>query len=244
MYEKYFARLKEILLKIEDTQGPNIEAAADVLVQAIRTGHCVYAFGCNHANLLAKELVYRTGGLAVINTIEAPGLDFDVRPATLTTDMERLHDYGAILVRAAGIKTGDVFIIHSESGRNAVTVDAARQAKEIGATVICLTNLDYSRSVSSRHASGKRLFEVSDIVLDNCGDIGDTVVDIPELGQKVAASSTAAGAALLQALVAEVIARMVAANELPPVFISSNMEGGDEHNKKIMEQYKSQIKYL
>ncbi len=244
MHKLYFSRIHEILNQIEQSQEPAIEAAVDALVHAIRARNCIYAFGCNHANLLAKEMVYRTGGLAVINLIEAPGLDLDVRPVTLTTDLERLSDYGAVLVRAAGIKPGDVVIIHSVSGRNAVTVDAATQAKKIGATVICLTNVAYSRSVTSRHVSGKRLFEVSDIVLDNCGDIGDAVVDIPELGQKVAASSTVAGAAILNAVVVDVIKRLVDTHELVPVFISSNMEGGDAHNKKILDRYKDLIKYM
>ncbi len=244
MYKQYFSRIHEILIDIEQTQSENIEAAADAFASAIQAGHSIYAFGCNHANLLAKELVYRTGGLAVINPIEAPGLDLDARPITLTTDMERLPEYGAVLIRAAGIENGDVVLIHSVSGRNAVTVDAALQAKALGATVICLTNVSYSKSVSSRHVSQKRLFEVSDLVLDNCGDVGDGVVDIPELGQKVAASSTAAGAVIVNAIVVATIEKLIAAQVLPPVFISSNMEGGDEHNQKILDQYKELIHYM
>ena len=244
MYKQYFTRMHEILNKVEATQCVSIEAAADALVEAIRNQNCIYAFGCNHANMLAKELVYRTGGLAVINLIEAPGLDLDVKPVTLTTAMERLADYGRVLVDAAGIKKDDVLIIHSVSGRNAVTIDAAISAREIGAKVICLTSADYSRSVDSRHKSGKRLFEVSDIILDNCGDIGDAVVDVPALKQKVSASSTAIGAVILNAMVVDVIEKLVEAGEVPPVFISANMEGGDAHNKAIMDKYKEQIKYM
>ncbi len=244
MYKTYLARLTAILEDVEKTQGPAIQESATAISTAIKDHKCIYAFGCNHANLLAKELVYRSGGLVVVNLIAAPGLDLDVRPFTLTTEIERLPDYGAILVRAAGIKAGDVFLVHSVSGRNSVTVDAAMEAKKLGATVICLTNLAYSKSVSSRHSSGKRLFEVSDLVLDNCGDIGDAAVDIPQLGQKVAATSTAVGAAILNAMVAEVVGQLITAGITPPVFLSSNLEGGDAHNEKVLAEYKDLIKYL
>ena len=179
-----------------------------------------------------------------INPVVAPGLDLDVRPVTMTTELERMPGYGNVIVQAAGIGQGDVLIVHSVSGRNAASVDAALEAKKQGATVICLTNLAYSKSVPSRHPSGLHLYEAADIILDNCGDIGDAVVDIPELGQKVAASSTAVGAAILNAVVVETIDQLVKQNILPPVFISSNMEGGDAHNAKVMAEYKDQIRYL
>ena len=155
-----------------------------------------------------------------------------------------VYGYGNILIQSAGIGEGDVLIVHSVSGRNAATVDAAMEAKKLGATVICLTNLAYSKSVQSRHPSGKRLYEAANYTLDNCGDIGDAVVDIPELGQKVAASSTVVGAAILNAVVVETISILVSQDILPPVFISSNVEGGDAHNARVMAQYRDQIKYL
>lgn len=244
MFEVYFQRIQEILQQVAQTQGEAITNTAAVLAKAIREHKCIYAFGCNHANLLAKELVYRTGGLVVINPVVAPGLDLDVRPVTMTTEMERMAGYGNVIVQAAGIGQGDVLIVHSVSGRNAASVDAALEAKKQGATVICLTNLAYSKSVQSRHPSGLHLYEAADVTLDNCGDIGDAVVDIPELGQKVAASSTVVGAAILNAVVVETIDQLVKQGVLPPVFISSNMEGGDAHNARVMAEYKDQIRYL
>ena len=244
MFESYFTRIAEILQQVRDTQAEPIRLAAGKIADTIASKGTLYAFGCNHANLLAKELVFRTGGLAVINLIESPGLDLDVRPITLTTDLERLDGLGAVLVRAAGLKSGDLLIVHSVSGRNSVAIDAARQARSLGASVICLTNLAYSKSVSSRHPSGLHLYEVANIVLDNCGDIGDAVVELQGLGQKVGASSTAVGAAILNAVVVEAVARLIERGIEPPVFVSANTEGGDAHNARILAAYKDQIKYL
>jgi uncharacterized phosphosugar-binding protein len=190
------------------------------------------------------ELYYRTGGLAVINYLSAPGLVMDVMPPTLTTDMERLAGYGKTLIAVHPVKAGDVMILHSVSGRNAVPVDTALYAKEAGVYTICLTNLKTSSAVPSRHESGKRLYEVCDLVIDNCGSYGDAELEIQGFSGKIAPTSTAVGAALLNAVVARTVALILERGVTPPVFVSSNLPGGDEHNARIMRENGGQIHYM
>ncbi|NLJ67291.1 MAG: sugar isomerase domain-containing protein, partial [Clostridiales bacterium] len=187
----YFDNLRDIIDKVIDTQAEALHKGARILSQAALKGNNLFAFGCSHAGLLALELYYRTGGMALINPVRAPGLNLDVDPATMTSQMERLPDYGRMIIDAQPIENGDVIIIHSVSGRNTVTVDAALRAKEKGATVIALTNMETTRQVKSRHPSGKNLYEVADLVLDNCGCLGDAALDIPGVPEKVAPTSTA-----------------------------------------------------
>ena len=120
----------------------------------------------------------------------------------------------------------------------------AIEAAKIGVKSICLTNLDYSNSVSSRHPSGKRLFEVCDYVIDNCGVSGDAAITLDGLEEKIGPTSTAVGAALITALVIESVEKMIADGILPPVFMSANLNGGDEHNAKIFSEYKDNIFYM
>ena len=134
----YFSNLRGILDKVEATQGDAMRAAAVALCGASLDNKNIFAFGCSHAGLLALELYYRTGGMATINPIRAPGLNLDVDPATMTSQLERIRDYGRIIVDNQPIGAGDVIIIHSVSGRNTVTVDVAMRAKELGALVIAL----------------------------------------------------------------------------------------------------------
>lgn len=129
---RYFGAVREVLDKVERTQAEAMEQAADWFAEAVKGGNCIFAFGCSHAGLLALELYYRTGGLAVINPVRAPGLCLDIDPATMTSQLERMADYGRIIVDNQPMRAGDVFLIHSVSGRNAVTVDAALRAKEKG----------------------------------------------------------------------------------------------------------------
>ena len=118
------------------------------------------------------------------------------------------------------------------------------EAQKRGVFVACITNLDYSKSVTSRHPSGKHLYEVSDVVIDNCGVSGDAAIAIPNLAERVGPTSTVVGAAILNALVVDVIETLVEAGEIPPIFMSANLDGGDAHNKTMMEEYKDNIFYM
>lgn len=240
----YFNEIHRILRSVEETQFPAMDALSEKMAEAIRTHKNVYAFGCSHAGILAEELFYRTGGLAVINPILAPGLTLTVRPVTMTSQVERLEGYGKTIVESAGIEAGDVLIVHSVSGRNPVPVEAALEARAKGAFVAALTNITYSQSVSSRASCGKRLFEVCDLVIDNCGSVGDAVCQIEGMPEKVAASSTVIGAAILNAIVADTVDRLVQSGVVPPVFMSANVEGGDEHNAVMLKEYEKNIKYM
>ncbi|MDR2618519.1 MAG: SIS domain-containing protein [Treponema sp.] len=242
--ESYLERVRAILREAEKTQGAVMEKAAQVLAAAIVEKHSIWTFGTGHAGILAMELYYRTGGLAVINYLPAPGLVMDVMPPTLTTSMERLSGYGRALIAAHPVKAGDVMILHSVSGRNAVPIDAAIYAREASLFTICLSNLKTSASVPSRHESGKRLYEVCDLVIDNCGSYGDAELDLPGFPERIAPTSTVVGAALLNAVVARTVALILEMGVTPPVFVSSNVPGGDEHNARIMEEHDDQIHYM
>ena len=87
--------------------------------------------------------------------------------ASKSTEIERLYGYAEILIEHYGVKKGDCVIIISNSGRNAVPVDAALLSKSCGASVIALTSMEHTLKVTSRHKSEKRLFEIADVVLDN-----------------------------------------------------------------------------
>lgn len=241
--EKYLEEIHRLLDRVAETQGDKIKLAAARIADAIEGKNGIYAFGCNHAGILAMELFYRTGGLAVINPILAPGLNLDTYPVTLTTEMERLNDYGRCIIDCYKLKKGDVLIIHSVSGRNSVPIDAAIRAGELGIYTIGLTNISTSENSISRHVSGKKLYEVCDLVIDNCGCFGDAALQVEGLPERIAPTSTVIGAAILNAMVAESVALMLKRGIIPPVFISSNVEGGDKHNSNMLDAYRENIMY-
>jgi uncharacterized phosphosugar-binding protein len=244
LYQVYIGHVQEIIAKVASEQSGNIESAAKIMADAIAAGHTIFAFGCSHAGILVEELFYRTGGLAVINPIFNPTLMLNTRPVTLTSRMERLEGFGAEIIGSSPVATGDVILIHSVSGRNPASIDAALEAKKRGAYVIALTNLTYSKQVASRHSSGKNLYQVADLVIDNCGDFEDSSIPIAGLNQKVAPTSTAVGALIVNSILVETVALLVDKGLSPPVFHSANVDGGDEANRRIFEKFKDQIHYM
>jgi uncharacterized phosphosugar-binding protein len=241
--DNYITILQDTIQKAWDEQKSIIDEAAVAVKTALTEKHSVFIFGCSHAGILAEEVFYRTGGLAVINPIFFPGFMLNTRPITMTSQLERLDGLGKILVKENRLKKGDVLIIHSVSGRNNVPVEMAEEAKALGVKTIAVTNIAYSSAVTSRHPSGKRLFEVCDLVIDNKGCVGDAAVTLEGLPEKIGPTSTACGAALINALVIETVGKMLEEGKIPPVFLSANLDGGDEHNKKIFEEYKDSIFY-
>jgi uncharacterized phosphosugar-binding protein len=134
-----------------------------------------------------------------------------------------------------------VFVIASNSGVNGSIVEMAGIVKERGHRLVAITSLAHTRAVDSRHPSGAKLIDHADVVLDNGAPYGDAVVDLPD-GGKVCAVSSITAALLAQMLTAEVVRRLVDAGEKPPVYLSANIPGGDEHNRVLEERYAGRIR--
>lgn len=242
--EKYISITQETLRQAWEEQTDLLTRAATAIRQALARKSSVFIFGCSHAGILAEEVFYRTGGLAVINPIFFPGFMLNTRPITMTSQLERVEGLGKIILSENHVKAGDVLILHSVSGRNTVPVEMALACAQLGVTTIAITNLAYSDAVTSRHPSGKRLFEVCDIVIDNKGCVGDAAIKMEGLAEKIGPTSTVVGAALVNALVIETVEGMLQEGIIPPVFLSANLDGGDEHNRRIFQEYGDQIFYM
>ncbi|MCQ2446959.1 MAG: SIS domain-containing protein [Clostridia bacterium] len=242
--ERYFRAAAEIAEKAYQSQKNAMEAASEMIADATAKKKNVFAFGASHAGLITLELFYRTGGLVTINPIRAPGMMLDMTPITSTSQLERLEGYGKLILDGTKLGEGDVIIIHSVSGRNAVAIDMAAAAREKGAKVIVLTNLNTSRAVASRHSTGKKLYDFADVLIDNCGDKGDASVEVAGVPEKCGPTSTVIGAMILNAVVVRSVELLTERGIEPPVFISANIDGGDEHNARILEEYKDNIFYM
>ena len=242
--QAYFDAVEDGLKRLRETQLAAIETAAETLVEAIIGGKRIFAFGASHSFILPMEMTYRTGGLMLVNPIYPHGMDLSVRPVTMTSQIERVEGLGKVLLDGTPAAAGDVLIIASASGRNPIVIDMALAGREKGLTVIGVLALEYCRSSSSRHSSGKLLHELCDQVIDECAPVGDAAVEIAGLPQKTGPLSTVLGSTVVNAMVAEVIARLMQRGVTPPVFISANLPGGDEHNERLLEENAERIFYL
>ena len=241
--ENYFARLFEILKNIRNSQAGIMQEAAEVITESVASGGIVHIAGTGHSHMLAEEVFARAGGLAAVNAILEPSLMLHTG-ALKSSFTERLSGYGTILLNYYKVEPKDVLIVVSNSGANTVPVEMALVAKERGIKTIALTSLSYSRDVQARHPSGKKLYQVADIVIDNQGTPGDAIVKVEGLEQSVGASSTVAGAAILNAIFVQVAANLVDKGITPPIFISNKIKGADKHNARIVQKYRDRVKHF
>ena len=242
--EAYFQSAQEALARVAETQREVIEQAAALMVETILADRSLFSFGATHSFILTEEFVYRTGGLMLVNPIYPHGMNLSVRPMTQTSRVERIPGLGAELLAGSPAAAGDVLILASTSGRNAVVIDMALAARERGIRVIGITALAYTHGVTSRHPSGRKLADLCDIVIDNGAPYGDAAVEIPGCPQKIGPLSTLTGVAVVNALVTESVARLVAADVVPPVFMSANVDGGDAHNAAQLKANAHRIHYM
>ena len=240
---EYLKNMQKILADITENQIDAIDKTAQAFATALENDRNIFLFGTGHSHMLAEEVFYRAGGLVKIQPVfETPLMLHE--SASKSTEMERIAGYADKIFADYKMKKDDVIVIISNSGRNGVCVDMAQLAKNEGLVVIALTNLNHSHSMSSRHPSGKKLYEFADIVLDNMGCVGDASVYFDELGRSVAPTSTSAGAAILNAVVTGTVEIMLAKGITPEVFSSSNVDGGDEVNEAFLNKYRDKIKSL
>jgi len=234
-----------MLQRIADEETGNIGAAATMIAEAIEAKHNIFASGASHSSLPVQEIVYRSGGLMLFNPLFGPGIDaVTTRPTTLGTALEQLPGFGKAILDNSPLKAGDVLIIVSVSGRNNVPVEIAQLAKGRGIKVIAVTSEAYSDAVTSRHESGQKLKDFADIVLDNKVPVGDAVLSLPGVPQKFTPASGVTTTALMHTLSAAVIEELAKRGITPPVFLSANVDGGQEWNEKLLAENRERIFYL
>ncbi|MDQ0954940.1 putative phosphosugar-binding protein [Streptomyces phaeochromogenes] len=232
----YFAALQENLTALATAERPSIERAAGAIADSIAAGGVVHYFGSGHSQLVAIEPLLRAGGLAPVNVIAAPALS----PATPrhAGAAERVSGYAAAILSTADIRDGEVVVVVSNSGINAVPVEFALGVRALGATVVAVTSRAHSMGAESRHVDGRRLLDVADIVIDTHGRPGDAVVPLGDL--TVGALSTVVGAAIVNALTCRAAELLVELHgQTPPLIVSQNTGGDAErHNSALLEKVK------
>lgn len=230
---RYLAVAEGLIARLAEDEWAEIEAGADLVAAALERGGTIHAFGTGHSHMLAEELFYRAGGLVRVRPILFEGLMLHAG-AELSTRLERLPGLAEALLEQHPMAPGDVLVVASNSGGNAVVSSLATLARARGVRVIAIVSRTHATSDAARTTEHPRLHEVADVVIDNGGVVGDAAVDIAGFASRVGPTSTVVGAAALNAIVAEAVERLVARGIAPEVLTSSNVEGGDAMNARLL----------
>jgi uncharacterized phosphosugar-binding protein len=224
----FFAAVHQLLSEVEMTQQTALREAACLTADSLVAGGMLHVFGTGHSHILAEEVFFRAGGLVQINAILDPALMLHVS-ALQSTKLERLEGYAAIVLARYDLRPGDVLVIVSNSGRNAVPIEAALYAHEHGLHVIAMTSMAAYQAVAVRHSGGKRLAELADLVIDTHVPEGDALLQVAGLPHALGAASTIVGATLMQAYICETVKEMLARGSQPQVLVSANVDEVQDH---------------
>lgn len=228
----------------EDAEAGGLDAAIAIITDCLDGGGVLHAFGTGHSEAFAMEMAGRAGGFIPTHQVALRDLVLlgDREPEIFAReDLERDPSIADELFDLYETRPGDALIIASNSGANGSTVGLALRAKAEGIPVIAVTSLQHSGAVTSKHPSGKRLFEVADVVIDNRAPYGDATLALAD-GLKIGAVSSITAAYIAQLLTIGTAETLQARGSLPPMYISANIPGGDEHNNVLVERYGARIR--
>ncbi|MEU6508635.1 SIS domain-containing protein [Streptomyces sp. NPDC046942] len=240
----FFDAAINLLRRVREEEAESIRAAGTLLADTVAAGGRLFAFGAGHSSLAAQDVVYRAGGLALMNLLAVPGVvGVDVTPATLGSALERVDGLASAVLGTSPVRAGDALVIISLSGRNALPVEMAQSARALGVRVIGVTSVAYASETRSRHSSGTFLKDHCDIVLDSKIAVGDAELTLDTIPAPFAPASTVVTTALMQAVMATTAATLAERGIEPPLLRSGNVDGGHEWNSRVMREYGERIFY-
>lgn len=239
IFEKYYSEITNILEKIKINQKEKIEQASKKVAKVIENDGIIYIFGCGHSHLIGLDCFYRAGGLVNVSAM----LDTDLmlhNGAAKSSKMEKMSGIAESIFERYCITQNDILIIVSTSGKNAVPCEMASVATKNGIPNISVVSSAYFDD----ETDNKKLYECSDMYIDNCVPHGDAVMDITGTDVKMGSVSTVASSFILQSLLLEAAENAAKNGAELPIYKSGNIEGGAEFNKKLIKEYLPRIKHL
>lgn len=242
-HDEYYDIIKQQLERQFNEERDNIDLAATYCSDSVKKKRLIHVFGCGHSQMFAMEVFYRAGGLVQVNALLAPHLSLSPK-AKLSTIQERIEGFSNEYLQLENVSSEDTLIIVSISGRNAGVIDMAICAKKLGMKVVALVSKEFTNRVSSRHSSGKKLDELVDVVIDIKCVVGDACLSIEKSEYKFAGTSTILGMTVMNCIMARTVEKCVESGNIPPIYVSSNLDNGDEINNKYINEYKNMISCL
>ena len=234
MENKVYSVVEDLLKTIKETQGENIEKAGRLFAESLKNGGLLQAFGSGHLQAGANELCQRSGGFIATKQIKEPAEGC----------YEEIEGVGTSFMKRVDIRANDVMVLISKSGRNPLTIEMAMIAQEKGAKVIAITSLEHSKKLKSKHSSGNNLWQVADVVLDNCVVNGDGSIDLKGLDTKICDMSSITTAILIEATVYRCAEILLSEGMVPEIFKSKNIDGGLEYNNRLLSKYFNRIYHM
>ena len=245
--DQYRQQITRVLETIWNTQADAIRDASRFMAESVANGGLVHLFGSGHSVLPVQDVFPRYGSYPVFRPLMDARLMWQnvlgSGGAKSLLWLERREGYAKVLFENEPIREGDIMVVFSHGGLNAVGIEVAIEARERGLKVVAITSMDNQKKSRSTHSTGRKLSEVADVVIDNCVRAEDALVAIEGWKAPVAAGSTVAFVAIANAIVAEVAAQIAKRGMHPPVFVSPNVPGiPADNNPQVFAAYEKALR--
>lgn len=234
-------------------QREAIAQAADWFAATILAGRMVHVFGAGHSRIMVEEMWPRYGSFPGFNPIVELSLSFHnlvvgANGQRQAMFLENVSGLAERILRNFHLAPQDTGFVISSSGGNVVAVEMAEGLKKSGMRVVALVSRRHAEATPSHEARGRRVQDFADLVLDTGAPAGDAMVTIPGLPTPVAPGSTVGGCLVVNAIKAEVAARLTAAGDPPRVLTAAAIVGRersaelfesayDEHARRMARLY-------
>ena len=238
---RYLENVESLIGKLK-ASSESIELASVAVAASLKNDGLIHIFGTGHSHMLAEEMFYRAGGLGAVNPILEEDLMLH-KNASKSTELERDPSLASTILARHKLRKGDVFIIASNSGGNALIEAMALEVKERGLTLIAITSLNHATSPAAR-AQGRKLHELADICIDNLGEVGDASISYRQIPEKTGPTSTVIGAVIVNAIVARAVEIALEDGFTPQIFSSSNTSSGDARNNQLIASLRERVVIL
>ncbi len=238
LMDKYKQKLIEKLNELDFTSQLITDASLEI-ARCIDNRGLIYIFGCGHSHMLSEEFFYRAGGLANVVPILHEPLMLH-QGAAKSSHYEKQRKYAKKFIDDYQFSINDILIVASTSGKNPVPIDVALKGVEQSACVITISSFEYPKNIESLHQTGKYLNQIGKYNIDNHIEYGDSTLQTRSYWHS--SLSTIIGMTIIHQLIANAIENSTI--ELLPIFKSGNIDGSQEHNEKLLTEYKYKIPLL
>jgi uncharacterized phosphosugar-binding protein len=246
--EQYLERCRELVERVA-AQTVAVRTAADWFAASILAGRMVHVFASGHSRIMVEEMWPRYGSFPGFNPMVELSLTFH-NPVVGSNGqrqamfLENVTGLAERILRNFDVEPPDSALIISSSGGNLVPIEMAEGFRSKGVKVVSIVSLRHSVASVTRHPGGRRLQDVSDLVLDTGAPVGDAMVKIAGLETPVSPGSTVGGCMLVNAIKAEVADRLTRAGQPPKVLTAPAVIGADRATALFESAYDEHARRL
>jgi uncharacterized phosphosugar-binding protein len=246
---QWLENTRKVIGEIEKTQMSNIKNAAEIMADTIEAGRWVHTFGCGHATIPVEEMYPRIGGFVGFHPmVELPLTFFTHIYGEMGIHqflfLERAEGFGKEIMKGYDFDAKDTIWLFSHSGINQVNIDIALRSKELGMKVIMVGSEKGYKDTKTRHSSGKKLFDIADVVIDSCVPAQDASVALKNHQDKIGPISTMAFVTVVW-MVITTVAEILEKREVKLFIHPSHNVPGDttahERLEAALKEYKRRI---